>query len=320
MIGIFRYNNPLTLLLLLFLGWASIFLKQPHFLPYIDNNDSLIRHYFMSFLSPLEAQNHIPIKLFKFLLLFGEALYFNKIVKDLKMIEKSNSYFALTFLVISFFIPFTTTFFLLLINAALLLAIDAIIKMYKKINPLNDIIYAGFLIAIATMLTNNYMIFYGWLTISFLIIRPNSLREWCLLNIGFLLPYYFLIGMLYLYDGLRMESVFQFNMPSFKISHLTTIASIKLFILVLLPMLGIAVGYTRINMMNLQNRKAYIIMLAFFLGTVLVTILNLNRLSEYTYLLLLPVSFLFAPFFMAFRKDFIPNLILMLLIVLCFVR
>ena len=101
---------------------------------------------------------------------------------------------------------------------------------------------------------------------------------------------------------------------------LSSISSLKLILLLLLPIIGLTAGSNQINKMILQNRKAYIIIFALFLAAVLVAILNLNQLSEYAYLLLLPASILFAPFFQAFKKDFIPNLVLIVLIVLSYIR
>ena len=320
MIGIFRHNNPIALILLFVLAYVSLFLKQEIILPISDDKHTLLLKLLMDWLSPIEIKNPLATKIFKYILLITEALYLNKIARDNKLLEKSTYVFAMTFLLISFLIPFKITVFILLINALILISFDAFVRMYKKNNPFNNIILSGFLIAITSSLTNNYLIFYCWLTIALLIIRPTSLREWSVLNIGFILPYYFLIGMLYLFDQLSMEAIIQFKVPVIKMPHLSLVESVKLILLILLPLLGLTVGSSQINKMVLQNRKAYIIIFAFLLGAILVILLNLNQLSEYVFLLLLPASILFAPFFQAFRKDFIPNLVLIVLIVLSYIR
>ena len=320
MIGIFRHNNPIALILLFVLAYVSLFLKQEIVLPISDNKHTLLLKLLMDWLSPIEMKNSLATKIFKYILLIAEALYINKIARDNKLLEKSTYVFAMTFLLISFLIPFKITVFILQINALILISFDAFVRMYKKNNPFNNIILSGFLIAITSSLTNNYLIFYCWLTIALLIIRPTSLREWSVLNIGFILPYYFLIGMLYLFDQLSMEAIIQFKVPVIKMPHLSLVESVKLILLILLPLLGLTVGSSQINKMVLQNRKAYIIIFAFLLGAILVILLNLNQLSEYVFLLLLPASILFAPFFQAFRKDFIPNLVLIVLIVLSYIR
>ncbi|MEY2594867.1 MAG: hypothetical protein RI965_139 [Bacteroidota bacterium] len=320
MIGIFRHNNPFALILLLVLAYVSLFLKHEIILPFSDIKHTLLLTNLMKWLGPIEAQNMPITKIFKYLLLITEALYINKIARDNKLLEKSTYVVAMTFLLICFLIPFKISLFILLINALILIAVDSFIKMYKKNNPFNNIILSGFIISITSSLTNNYLIFYCWLTIALLVIRPTSLREWTVLNIGFILPYYFLMSILYLFDQFSLDAIIQFKMPILSMPELSTIASLKLILLVLLPILGLTAGSSQINKMILQNRKAYIIIFALFLAAVLITMVNLNQLSEYAYLMLLPASILFAPFFQAFRKDFIPNLVLIVLIALSYIR
>lgn len=320
MIGIFRHNNPIALILLLALAYVSLFIKQEITLPFSDIKHTLLLTNLVKWMGPMETQNIITTKIFKYLLLISEAIYINKIARDNKLLEKATNVFALTFLLFSFLIPFKISLFMLLINGLILIAVDSFIKMYKKNNPFNNIILSGFIISITSSLTNNYFIFYCWLTIALLVIRPTSLREWTVLNIGFILPYYFLMSILYLFDQLSLDAIIQFKSPILTLPELSPIASLKLILLVLLPLIGLAAGSSQINKMILQNRKTYIILFALFLAAVLVAILNLNQLSDYTYLMLLPASVLFAPFFQAFRKDFIPNLVLIVLIVLSYIR
>lgn len=320
MIGIFRHNNPIALILLLALAYVSLFLKHEIVLPPYDTKHTLLLSTVMKWLGPIETQNILTTKIFKYLLLITEAFYINKIGRDNKLLEKSTYVFALTFLLISFLIPFEISLFMLLINGLILIVLDALIKMYKKNNPFNNIILSGFIISIISSLTNNYLIFYCWLTISLLVIRPTSLREWTVLNIGFILPYYFLMSTLYLFDQLSMDAIIQFKVPSLNIPEISSLTALKLILLLLLPIIGLIAGSSQINKMILQNRKAYIIIFALFLAVILVCISNLNQLSEYAYLILLPASILLAPFFQSFRKDFIPNLVLIVLIVLSYIR
>lgn len=302
------------------MAYVSLFLKQEVILPFSDIKHTLLLTNLMKWLGPIEAQNTLATKVFKYLLLITEAFYINKIARDNKLLEKSTYLFAMTFLLISFLTPFKISLFILVINGLILIAVDSFIKMYKKNNPFNNIILSGFFISISSALTNNYLIFYCWLTIALLVIRPTSLREWTVLNIGFILPYYFLMSILYLFDQLSLDAIIQFKAPVLSMPALSYISSLKLILLLLLPIIGLTAGSNQINKMILQNRKAYIIIFALFLAAVLVAILNLNQLSEYAYLLLLPASILFAPFFQAFKKDFIPNLVLIVLIVLSYIR
>lgn len=132
MIGIFRHNNPISLILLLALAYVSLFLKHEIILPPSDIKHTLLLSNLMKWLGPIEAKSMLTTKVFKYLLLITEALYVNKIARDNKLLEKSTYVFALTFLLISFLIPFRISLFMLLINGLILMAVDSFIKMYKK--------------------------------------------------------------------------------------------------------------------------------------------------------------------------------------------
>jgi hypothetical protein len=319
-LGIFRNNNPLALLLLLGLGYVSIFLKPV--MPYVhnENDNQFIFHWFMQLLTPLEKKPGTGIKIFAFIALISEALYLNKIARDYKLLEKSTYVIALTFLLMSFLIPYRISIFMLTINALIIVVFNAFISMYKTNNPFNQIMVVGFITSAVSAVVNNYFIFYAWLTIALLIMRPTSLREWSILNLGFILPYYFLSSLLYLTNQFSFDALLQLQMPSFTMPMVSTIHAIKISCIVMLPLIGFWAGSAQISKMVLQNRKAFIILFSLLLAGMCIVLLNIGYLSEYLYLLLVPASMLFAPFFQSFKRDFIPNLVLILLIILSYIR
>lgn len=320
MLGIFRNNNPLALLLLLVLGYACIFLKPA--MPYVqfEYEHPIILQWLTLKLMPFEKNVGLALKIISLLMLTSEALYLNKIAKDFKLLERGTYITALTFLLIAFLIPYRITFFMLIINALIILVFNAFMGMYKNNHPFNQIMVVGFITAFISNVLNNYLILYAWLSIALLIMRPTSLREWSILNLGFILPYYFLSSLLYLTNQFSLEALIQFRMPSFEIPALSNIHAVKICCLLALPLIGFWAGSVQISKMVLQNRKGYIILFALFLAGIFISLLNLTTLNQYLYLLLIPASMLFAPFFQSFKRDFIPNLVLILLIVLSYIR
>jgi hypothetical protein len=319
-LGIFRNNNPLALLLLLGLGYVCVFLKPAIPQIQLENEHPIILQWLTLKLIALEKNAGLAVKIISFTLLISEALYLNKISKDFKLLERGTYITALTFLLIGFLIPYRITIFMLLINALIILVFNAFMDMYKNNSPFNQIMVVGFVTALISSVLNNYLILYVWLTIALLIMRPTSLREWSMLNLGFLLPYYFSSSLLYLTNQFSLNALMQFKIPSFEMPALTTFYALKICSVLALPLIGFWAGSAQISKMVLQNRKGYIILFALFLASICIALLNLSMLNQYLYLLLVPASMLFAPFFQSFKRDFIPNLVLILLIILSYIR
>lgn len=274
----------------------------------------------MKLFEGVNQEKNLSARLLRFLLIIGEAFYLNKVASDHRLLGKSNYLVALLFLLFNFLLPFKADFLIIIINGVLIYIFDAFITIYKKNKPYNEIILTGFLIATISIVINSYLIFYAWLTIALLIMRPTSSREWGMLNIGFVLPYYFIACILYLTDSFSIVAILPLFKPSIQFPAYSSIVIAKLVTLVTLPVLGFLIGSNQIGKMVLQNRKAYIIMFALFLGTVGLTALNLNRVHHYLHLSIVPATLLFAPFLLAFKKDFIPNLVIVFLILLAYIR
>jgi hypothetical protein len=64
MLGIFRNNNPLALLLLLGLGYVSIFIKPGMPFMHSGNENQFIAQWFESMLAPLEKNPSVTKKIF----------------------------------------------------------------------------------------------------------------------------------------------------------------------------------------------------------------------------------------------------------------
>ncbi len=153
-----------------------------------------------------------------------------------------------------------------------------------------------------------------------MIMRPASIREWLISSLGFLLPFYFLASGLYLADRLDPSKIFPAFALTFKLPSHQPLEWIKTILFVALPWIGIVSFNKQIGKMMIQNRKAYLVMMLLNLAVFLICMLSLTDLSTTIPLLLVPSTLLFAPFFLAFKRNFIPNLLLLTLILLSLIR
>ena len=153
-----------------------------------------------------------------------------------------------------------------------------------------------------------------------MIMRPASIREWLISSLGFLLPFYFIASGLYLADRLDLSILFPAFDISFKLPALDLLEWIKIILFALLPWLGMMMYNKQIGKMLIQGRKAYLTMLLLNLAILVICLLSPADISTTMFLMLIPSTLLFAPFFIAFKSNFIPNMLLLALIVLALLR
>jgi len=148
--------------------------------------------------------------------------------------------------------------------------------------------------------------------------RPTSLREIMLAITGFFLPYYFLISGLFLTSNLIQTNLMQ--MPDFSIvvPNLDKLALLKILFYTILPIVGLLGYNSTVGKILIQGRKTYIVMLVLFLSTLLINAVSLVNFPFTLYILIVPGAFLITPLFISSKRTLLPNILLLLIILLCF--
>ena len=209
---------------------------------------------------------------------------------------------------------------MLLITLLIIFVIEKMIAAYKNPKPNNTLIIAGFCSGLIATFGTPLAILFFWITGSLLIMRPASLREWLLVNVGFIMPFYFLASGLYLTNQLKADSL----IGSFKINIVLPIFAqtqwINLLLFILLPWIGVLASIKLFNKMMIHSRKTYLIVLVLYLAMIIISISNMIRFSEMLPLLLIPSSIMLFPLFSSPKKQFIPNLIFWLVVIASFIR
>ena len=320
MTSLFRHNNPLALLLLAVLSGLPLLHPLSDLMPIEGSGFTIVHDRLLSFLSWMDPKNGVASGLFSAGLLMVEALYLNKVITDHKMIDKPGLLPALGFLLFSGLSPYSLSPLGLICNAILIIVFKLMIMSYKQVRPYQTIFLSGFLCGMMALLNTSYILFYFWLLVGSLIIRPLSVREWLLSSAGFIMPFYFLIAGLYLNDQLAGNAVLpalklEFAVPTFKV-HEGLVWGCMIF----LPLMSLAISWAQLGKMVIQVRKSYLITLVMFLWAVLVLLLHLKQPFFHFSLLLIPSSLLFIPFFNSFKRDYIPNLLILGLLALALLR
>lgn len=320
MIGIFKNNNPLALLLLALLAFLPGITGDSMANTVVPDSATSIFNKLTGYLSFLDGSKGMLGKILFTALMLTEALVFNKIISDHKLMERAGFIPAMSFLLLNSILPFHTSPLFLILNGIILLLLKLLIVMYKQSNANNQLLLTGFVAGCLASMNTHFLILYVWVSISVMIMRPASLREWLLASIGFILPFYFLASGLYLLDKLNTSQIFPQFSIGFQLPELSALAWTKTGLFLVLPWVGMFSFNRQIGKMMIQARKAYLIMLILILAILVICLFSIQDISTTLTLLLVPSSLLFATLFLSFKRDFIPNLILMSLIILALLR
>jgi hypothetical protein len=311
---LFKHNNPLALILLAAIAGIPIFHHGPLATFSAPSSNSFVFDKLLDLFSWMHPNKGFVSQLLASILIFTEALYLNKVISDHKLMEKPGYLPALSFLLLNGLIPDALMPSTILVNAILIITFKLMVVSYKQNRSFNILIFIGFLSGFIASLNTSYLLLYLWATIAILIMRPLSLREWLVLTAGFILPFYFLFAGLYLADKLSFYSIFPSLSIKFILPDLTIFSWISISCLVLLPVIGLFKAGDKLGKMVLQVRKSYLISMVLWLNCVLILLLHINSFHQQAGLLLVPSAIMFAPFFGSFKREYFPNLIIVLLI------
>ena len=319
MIRLFKNSHPIAIMLLVIIAaipYYSITTSSWHTTLLLDNKLFLLNSLEITgvffekpiFLNLLASTAIVVI----------ESLLFNKIINDQKIFDRPGFLPALCYVLMSSLVPLHYQSYMLSINGMLLLSISNILSVYKKEKVNNSIVIAYFFTGAITCFSISYLPLCIWLFISLIIMRPTSLREIMLALTGLVLPFYFLVSILYLSSNLSQTTIFQQIKFSITFPQLDILSWVKIAFFLLMPLIGILVSNRMVGKMLIQARKTYTVMFILFICAVLINFISLVNFPFTLYLLVIPSGFLITPLFLSSKKVFWSNLLLMLLIFLCF--
>jgi len=265
-IGIFKLKNPgNTLLLLVY----ALVLKFHMFLNPTGPLEQAGDHYLYTQIIRVLQSLHIPpvlYTLFAFVILFGEALLFNRICNAQKMIARPTYIPAMAFILItSLFGQWNQFSAPLIINAFLIWVFYRMMILYSVPKAGNVIFNIGLLLGLVTMLYHPAIVFTLLVFFTLFIMRPFRIQEWVIAILGITTPYYFLALLLYFTNQWSWDHLLpsiSFNLPRMPTSVFTTIS---ISLLVIPFIVGGVFVQNNLNKMLIQVRKGWSLLLIFLM-------------------------------------------------------
>jgi Predicted membrane protein len=319
-VGIFKANNPFNTFLLFLYG---LLLKltwfiHPH-IPIVQKTDGFL---FRELLIKLEnTGSHFPViyPAITYLLLFTQAVTFNKLINDQKMMQRPNYLPGMSYLLItSMFSEWNILTAPLVINTLLIWVWARMSTLYSSTKPKSTLFNIGMMIGVSTFFYFPSLAFVLLIVFALIVSRPFILAEWIISILGIVTPYYFLFSYLFLTDKLN-----GYRLPQFEISHpmfhqnYWEFVGIGLIILTFL--IGLYFVQANFRKQLVQVRKRWSLLLLYLIVAVFVPFINATHTFEYWILTAIPLSAYVASGFLYPVKRWLPIVLHLLMIAIVFV-
>jgi len=290
-VGIFKANNPFNTFILFVYG---LLLKLAWFLhptiPEVQKTDGFL---FRGILSKLKiAGGDLPVlyPIITYLLLFTQAMTFNKLINDQRLMQRPNYLPAMSYLLItSMFHEWNILSAPLVINTLLIWVWARMSGLYNSPNPKTTLFNIGMVVGISTFFYFPSLAFAVLIIFSLIVTRPFKLPEWIIALLGIITPYYFLFAYLFLFDKLKGYKLpgFAVLYPRFSLNNWTIAASLLVLIVFLSGAYFVQANFRR---QLVQARKSWSLILLYLIVAVFVPFVNATNKFEYWILTAVPLS------------------------------
>lgn len=310
MTGVFRSNNSYNNFLLLLYG---IFLKLPIFLhpkvPQPQQTDGFLYKSLLNWLAPIGKGLPVIYPLIAFFLLYTQAVYFNKVVNDQRIMQRPHYLTGMSYLLISsLFMEWNVLSSPLIINSLLIWVWAKMSGLYNNQNPKSALFNIGIAIGFATFFYFPSLAFAALIIFGLALTRPFKLAEWVIALFGIITPYYFLLAIVFLTDKWK-----GYHFPGFAVTYpvfnQTNWAYAAIFIVLFTSIIGIFFIQQNFRRQLIQARKSWNLTFLYLMVAIFVPFVNATHTFDYWILCAVPVSAFSAAAFLYPSKNWFPLLL-----------
>lgn len=307
MTGSFKANNSYNNFLLLIYG---VLLKLPMFLhprvPQPQQIDGTLYKIILQQLDRVASGLPIIYSLITFLLLFFQAIYFNKLVNDQRIMQRPHYLTGMSYLLItSLFVEWNVLSSPLIINTLLIWVWSKMSGLYSNPNPKAALFNIGIAIGLCTFFYFPSLAFAALIIFGLALTRPFRLSEWLIALFGIITPYYFLLAIVFLTDKWK-----GYKFPAFAVTNPVFNQSQWAYAAIIIVLLSAVVGifYMQQNFRRqlIQARKSWNLTFLYLIVALFVPFVNATHSFEYWILCAVPISAFVAAAFLYAPKNWFP--------------
>lgn len=310
MTGTFKANNPYNTFLLLVYG---LLLKLPVFLhpviPEPQQTDGFLFKTLLAQIAPIGKAVPVIYSLISFVLLYTQAVTFNKLANDQRLMQKPNYLTGMSYLLItSLFKEWNIVSAPLIVNTLLIWVWASMSGLYNNKNARAALFNIGIIIGIATFFYFPSIAFAVLIIAGLTITRPFKLAEWLIALLGIIAPYYFLLAYVFLTDrwkGYKLPG-FSVSLPVFYRSYWASAAIILVLFASIVGFFYIQQNFRR---QLVQTRKSWNLVFLYLLVALFIPFINAAHTFEYWILCAVPLSAFVGSAFLYPEKRWFPGLL-----------
>lgn len=310
MTGTFKANNPYNTFLLLVYG---LLLKLHIFLhpvvPVPQQTDGFLFKALLEQLSAIGKNVPAIYPILVFSLLYTQAIAFNKLVIDQRLMPKPNYLTAMSYLLItSLFKEWSVLSAPLIINTLLIWVWARMSGLYNSQKPKSSLFNIGVAIGISTFFYFPSIAFSILIVFGLAVTRPFKLAEWLIALLGIVTPYYFVLAGAFLTDklhGYKFPGI-AISFPKFYESSWALTAIIIVLVATVIGLYFIQKNFLR---QLVQSRKSWQLVFLYFLVAVFIPFINATHTFHYWILCAVPLSAFIACAFLYPQKKWFPSLL-----------
>jgi hypothetical protein len=273
--------------------------------PVPQQTDGFLFRQLLLQLQPIGNKLPAIYPLMAFLLLYTQAITFNQLCNNQRMMQKPHYLVGMSYLLI------TSLFTEWNVLSAQLIISTLLIWVWAKMSALSNKQYAtgnlfniGIVIGLATFFYFPAIAFAGLIIFGLVLIRPFQLAEWLAALFGIITPYYFLLAYLFVTDkwqGYKLPGI-AFSLPRFYESGWALAAIIMVLFVTLIGLFYIRLHFLR---QLVQSRKSWNLVFLYFVVAVSIPFINATSSFSYWILCAVPLAaFVGAAFFYPERRWF----------------
>ncbi|MBK7433480.1 MAG: hypothetical protein IPI66_05905 [Chitinophagaceae bacterium] len=310
MTGIFKANNVYNTFLLFVYG---LLLKLPIFLrprvPHEQQIDGFLYKALLKWLHLFGSNLPIIYPAIAYLLLYTQAVSFNKLVTELRLMQKPNYLAGMSYLLVtSLFSEWNMLSAPLIINTLLIWVWARMSGLYNNPRPKSSLFNIGMAIGLATFFYFPSIAFSALIIFGLAITRPFKLAEWLIALLGIIAPYYFLLSWVFITDRWKGYQFPGFAVTTPRFSQ-TNWSYAAIIIVIFCSAIGFFFVQQNFRRQLIQARKSWNLVFLYLLVATFIPFVNATHTFEYWILCAVPLSALMGAAFLYPSRKWFPQVL-----------